>query len=116
MKRTVIVIGLIALLAVAGYFGFQRYQQMQAAAASNFQTVTVSRGDLTASVGATGTVNSNQSTIISWQLNGRVGEVYVSVGDKVEAGQPLAKLDEKSLPQTVILARADLVAAQRDLD
>jgi HlyD family secretion protein len=38
------------------------------------------------------------------------------VGDTVEAGQELATLDEKSLPQNLILAKADLVTARRNLD
>ena len=116
MKRALIVIGILAVLAVGGYFVFQRFQRMQASAATSYQTVVVGRGDLTASVGATGTVRSNQSTVLMWQLNGKVDKVRVAVGDMVQAGQELANLQESSLPQTVILARADLVTAQRDLD
>ncbi len=116
MKRALIIIGILAVLAVAGYFGFQRYQAMQASAESNYQTVTLNRGDLTASVGATGTVRSNQSTVLTWQLTGKVDQVRVAAGDVVQAGDELANLQESSLPQSVILARADLVSAQRNLD
>jgi HlyD family secretion protein len=116
MKRALIIIGILAVLAVAGYFGYQRFQSMRSSAASNYQTITVSRGDLTASVGATGTVRSNQSTVLNWQLSGKVDQVQVKVGDVVQAGQELANLQESSLPQSVILARADLVTAQRNLD
>ena len=116
MKRAIVVIVVVAALGALGYFGYQRFQAARAGAASNFQTVTVERGDLTASVGATGTVRSNQTTVLIWQLTGKVGEVKVAVGDTVQAGQELAILDGKSLPQEVILARADLVTAQRELE
>lgn len=116
MRRTIIIFVILAFLAAAIFFAYQRFQQAAAAASSNYQTVTLERGDLTASVGSTGTVRANQSTTVDWQLSGKVGTVEVAVGDVVEAGQVLATLDEKSLPQSVILARADLVTAQRTLD
>lgn len=116
MKRAIIVILIVAALAAVGYFGYQRFQEAQASAASNFQTVSVTRGDLTASVGATGTVRANQTSILSWQLSGKIGDVPVVVGQNVTAGQQLAFLEEKTLPQSVILARADLVTAMRNLE
>ncbi len=116
MRRAVIILVIIAVLATAIFFAFQRFQQAAAAAATNYQTVTLERGDLTASVGSTGTVHANQSTVVGWQLSGKVGTVDVSVGDVVQEGQVLATLDEKSLPQSVILARADLIAARRTRD
>lgn len=116
MKRTIITIIIIALVGAAAYFGYQRFQQMQAAASSNFQTAVVTRGDLTASVGATGTVRSNQTAVLNWLTTGRVGGVSVRLGDMVQPGQLLAELDEKSLPQSVILAQADLVNARRALE
>jgi HlyD family secretion protein len=116
MRRAIIIIVVIAALGALGYFGYQRYQQMQANSAAKFQTVTLSRGDLTASVGATGTVRANQTSSLNWQLTGTVDDVLVNVGDSVQEGQDLAKLDEKSLPQAVILARADLVAARQNLE
>jgi HlyD family secretion protein len=116
MKRTIITLLIIAALAALGFFGYQWFQQRQAAANTNFQTAEVIRGDLTASVGATGTVRSNQTALLNWQLTGKVGEVNVSLGDLVQSGDILAALDEKSLPQAVILARADLVTARRTLE
>jgi HlyD family secretion protein len=88
----------------------------QPAGSSQFQTVAAQRGTLSATVGATGTVRANQSAILNWQSTGTVEDVCVKVGDLVTADQELASLTSTSLPQNVILARADLVAAQRNLD
>ena len=116
MKRTVIIILIIVILAVAGFFAYQAYQNGQAAAQSNYQTVTVVRSDLTAIVGATGTERANQSSTLAWQTTGQISKINVKVGDKVTPNQVLASLDEASLIQTIILAQADLVTAKRTLE
>jgi HlyD family secretion protein len=107
----------VAALLVGGVFIFQNIQiQRNAASLDNYQTVQASRGNLTATVGATGAVKARQTALLNWKTNGIVDEVYVDVGDFVEAGTLLASLVESSLPQNVILARADLTNAQRALD
>lgn len=117
MKRIVIIVVVIALLAVGGYFGYQYWSKNQAAAAAGlYQTVTIGRGDLTASVGGTGTVRSNQSAVLAWQTSGSIDKLNAEVGDAVRSGEVLATLKESSLPQSIILARADLVTARRALD
>ena len=114
MKKILIGI-LVVALAVGGYFLYTRYQQGQAAAASNYQFVKVSKGDLTATVGATGTVRANQTAILNWQTSGIVQKINVQEGDQVKANDVIATLDPTSLPQNIILAQADLVNAQRNL-
>ncbi len=81
-----------------------------------YQTVKVQRGDLTATIGVTGTVRSSQTAILPWQVTGVVQTVPVKKGDLVKADQVLASLDPTSLPQQVILAQASLSAAQDNLE
>ena len=81
-----------------------------------FQTAVVERGDLIAIVGATGVVEANQSVELNWETTGRVASVNGSVNDEVETGEVLAELAANSLPQSVILAQADLVEAQKALE
>ncbi len=114
MKRTVITIIIIAALAAGGYLFYQS-RNVQADTQSLYQTVPLSMGDLTAIVGATGTVRANQSTTVNWQTSGRIGKVDVKVGDQVTINQVLAELDPATLSQNIILARSDLVTAQRNL-
>jgi HlyD family secretion protein len=84
--------------------------------ASAFQTVKAERGNLVATVGATGTVRAQQSATLNWQTSGTVETVNVKVGDRVKQDDVLASLEKTSLPQNVILAEADLVSAQKALD
>ena len=80
-----------------------------------FQTATIERGDLVATVGATGTVRARQNATLTWQTTGTVESVNVEIGDRVSADSVLASLEKTSLPQTIILAEADLVSAQQAL-
>src|SRR3989304_2050601 len=79
-------------------------------------TTPVVAGSLTATVGATGTVRANQLAGLAFKTSGTVDQVLVQVGDTVRAGDQLALLSDATLPASVLLARADLVAAQRSLD
>jgi HlyD family secretion protein len=106
----------VLVLAVAGFFGYRYFQQNRANQESPYQTATINRGNLTAQVGATGVVRPNQTTLIAWQTTGRINSITVEEGDQVEAGQVLAELEERSLQQNVILARADLITAKRQLE
>ena len=77
MKKSTWIILIIVVVAVAGFFGFRQIQSTQNAATSAYQTEKVTRGSLTALVGATGTVRANQTAIMSWQTSGQVGEIFV---------------------------------------
>lgn len=79
------------------------------------QATPAARGELTSLVGATGMVRANQSAILTFQTTGVVEQVNVSLGERVRPDQVLASLELTSLSPQVILAQADLVAAQRAL-
>lgn len=114
--KTIIFILLgIAAVAIVAYLVLNNLNSRKSNAAV-LQTVEATRGELVAVVGATGTVRANQSAVLTWQTSGRVGAIYVEVGDKVASGKVLAEITESSLPQNVILARAELVEAERALD
>lgn len=83
---------------------------------TQYETVTAAKGSLSATVGATGTVRSNQSAQLAWQTTGTVEKVNAKVGQRVKSGDVLANLETASLPQSVILAAADLLNAQQTLD
>ncbi|MBU2609358.1 MAG: efflux RND transporter periplasmic adaptor subunit [Chloroflexi bacterium] len=115
-KKLWIIFGAVVIVAgIAGAYWLNT-QNQASAAAGQFQTVKAERGTLTATIGATGTVRAHQTAILTWQTSGSVETVIVNIGDSVAAGDVLATLAETSLPQSVILAQADLVTAQRNLD
>jgi HlyD family secretion protein len=107
-------IGLVAALLLALWFVFVR--DTGGTQLANLQTETAARGNLTATIGATGTVRAAQSAALTWKTAGTVEEVGVAVGDHVQAGDQLARLEAASLPQNVILAQADLESARDQLE
>jgi HlyD family secretion protein len=117
MKKWIIAIIAIAVI-TGGLIGWRAYSQKKAQEAmlANLQTIKVEVGTLVATIGATGTVRSNQSAILTWQTSGTVESVLAQIGEKVVTDQELAKLEQTSLPQSVILAQADLVSAKNALD
>lgn len=115
-KRTLIIIGVLAVLVVAGVLFAPRILGASAANQQQFQTVTAERGQLTASIGASGTVLARQSAVLNWQTSGQVEAIGVVKGDRVETDEVLAQLEPSSLPQSLITAQADLLNAQRGLE
>ncbi|HRN51302.1 MAG TPA: efflux RND transporter periplasmic adaptor subunit [Anaerolineales bacterium] len=81
-------------------------------AASSYQTATVARGNLVASVGATGSVRGLQSAALAWETSGIVEEIHFDVGEVVREGDIIANLLLSSMPANVILSQADLQSAQ----
>mgnify|MGYP003575392531 CR=1 FL=1 len=111
--RTLLIILLIVVIA-ASAFAFLRGASPDAA--SQFQTATAERGTLTATIGATGTVRAKQTAVLIWQAAGTVDTVNVKVGDNIPEDFVMAFLEKASLPQSVIMAEADLADAQKTLD
>ncbi len=110
-RRTWIIIGAVAVVLL--YFAFFRGGGEETPL---YETVAVERGNLQAFVGATGTVRARQSATLLWQTNGIIESVNAQIGDEVKQDDVLASLLKSSLNQSVILAEADLISAQKDLE
>jgi HlyD family secretion protein len=107
-KKIFITAGILLVLAVL-FLVFRGGQSSQ----TQYQTTKVEKGELIATVGATGTVRARQSTTLVWQTSGSVEKVNAAVGDLVSADAILASLSPTSVAQNIILAEADLLTAQR---
>jgi HlyD family secretion protein len=106
----------VVVLIIAGIFAVRQARGGPAAGIEGFQTDPARLGSLTASVGATGTVRSNQTATLAWQTSGTVESVDAAAGATVDAGSTLAELSDTSVPQNVILARSEFVSAQKALE
>ena len=106
---------IIGVLVVAGLAAFI-YSSTRGETVSTFQTAKAERGNLVATVGATGSVRARQSAVLVWQTTGIVDAVNVDVGSRVTRDDVLASLSKASLNQSIILAEADLSSAKKALD
>lgn len=78
-------------------------------------TVPVESEDLTLRITASGKVVPIQSVNLSPKTSGRLVELRVEQGDKVEQGQIIAQMDDANIQAQLIQSRADLAKAQAQL-
>jgi membrane fusion protein, macrolide-specific efflux system len=86
-----------------------------ATANNNTRYATVQTGSVTATVSASGTVQSANTANADFGTSGTVTELDVHVGDTVAKGQVLAKLDPTAAQDQLNTANANLTSAQQSL-
>jgi len=107
----------VVCLAYAGISVWQRVSAGRAAAqAVGAETAVVTRGTLQVTVGASGSLSPEDEVSLSFQSGGQVAEVLVEVGDAVQAGDVLARLDDTAARQAVAEAELAVQQAQVNLD
>src|SRR6266480_2323743 len=84
------------------------------AAKTELRTQAVTKGSVIQSVAVSGSVAASNQTKMSFKTAGKIAALYVSVGQQVTAGQPLAKLDTTDLEAALAQAQANLVTAQNN--
>jgi RND family efflux transporter MFP subunit len=102
---------IVVVLAGAGGYGYYRWRQAQASVTqtSTLQTATVRQGDLVIRASGTGTLIAVTESDLVFSTSGKLESVLVKVGDKVEAGQLLAQLDDSSQQTALAQAKQDLL-------
>lgn len=98
----------LAMLLVAGIYYLSTLRS--ANEESTLETSTVSRGDIILSATGLGTLIPSEEVSLGFKKGGEVQEVFVSLGDEVEAGQVLARLEDSTLQLKYKQAEANLAA------
>ncbi len=106
MRRSIVIVAVLVVIAVVGgYFAFRARQDALAAQQTRGRQVTVRRGALIATVSASGSIAPEAQVWLNFQTPGIVDQVNVVVGQKVKAGEVLARLDTAELELAVQQAR-----------
>lgn len=111
--RTYAGVAAVILIAVAAVWSWQSSRSTSSAVA--YVTAPVTRGDLTVTVSATGTLQPTNEVDISSELSGTLATVDVDYNDVVKHGQTIATLKTDNLAAAVKLAQATLEARQADV-
>ncbi|MBI4659064.1 MAG: efflux RND transporter periplasmic adaptor subunit [Verrucomicrobia bacterium] len=102
---------LLILVAVAGTFVYRLKLSPVSVVAHQ-----VARGPVVAEVMGTGTLEARVEATISPKIQGRLAELLVDQNDRVEAGQPLGRLDDAEWKEQVAVAKAGLDAAMATVE
>jgi HlyD family secretion protein len=115
MKRTMVyvILGTLVVVAVVGVV----VRQARPAAQPGEETrpAVVERGTMLVAVSASGSIEPQARVGLAFEVPGRVAEVLVEVGDGVETGDMLVRLDTGQLALQVQQAQAGLALAEAQL-
>ena len=111
-----IVVGALAL-AGGGYFAYTTWLVPDGAAKSApvLQTATVTVGDLSITASGTGQLVASSEINLAFSTGGTLEKLLVKVGDKVNAGDVLAWIDDADARQAVASAELQVIQAEQAL-
>src|SRR4026208_2088282 len=95
--RIVTAIVLLTIFIAGGFYAYSRLTSSRTASAANetpLQPAKATKGNLVLYADGTGTVMPAEESTFGFNTSGQVSDVDVKVGDRVEAGQVLARLDD----------------------
>ena len=96
--------------------GYALYRAATKPAEFTYRTVKVERGRIAARVTATGTLSALVTVQVGSQVSGRIAQIFVDFNSTVKKGQVIAKLDPALFEAAVASARANMYAAQGNVD
>lgn len=101
------------LAAAAGYLLFGFYAgKKQAESAVRYETKPVTRGDLTITVSATGTLEPVNEVEVGSEVSGTLKTVDADYNDRVKRGQVLARIDTSKLEAQVLQSESALESSR----
>ena len=99
------------LILILGYWAYAHAKSKD----PKYTTVVVRRGDITAAVQATGTINALTTVSVGSYVSGTVQYIFADFNTKVKSGQVLAQLDPAIYEAQVTQARGQLENAEDNL-
>ena len=110
-KWTIIIVAAGAVIA-GGVWYFKRGNNDT----PQYQTTTVTRGDLTQVVTATGTLNPVVNVTVGSQVSGRISKLNVDFNSIVKSNEVIAEIDPSTYQAAVEQSTADLANAKANLE
>src|SRR5215471_16911959 len=112
-KWSVWMLGALGLLGLVGWQGVEHVWGPQNGV--KYRTGRVERGDITAYVSTTGTLNPVIMVQVGTQVSGTIDKLFADFNSTVVPGQQLARLDQASFRAKVVQAEANLDTARAEV-
>ena len=110
MKKSYLIAGLVAAGVLGG--GAWWWSSRSSADAVDYRTAKIERGNLQATVAASGAVNPVAVVTVGTQVSGQIKDLFVDFNSEVKAGQLLARIDPETFEYRVRSAQADVDAVR----
>lgn len=109
MKKSVVIIIMMVAAAAGGWWYVAKNNSEM------HEFVAVAKKDLVQEVNVTGRVKSANLVKLSFEISGRVENVYAKVGDRVDYGEPLASMNQESILAQIGEGKAAVEVARTKL-
>lgn len=110
MKKYLVITLVLLAAVIVGVWLFSRRSPEIA-----YKTVRLEKGDIVATISATGTVNPVSTVQVGSQVSGTIQKLYVDYNSRVQQGQIIAELDPSLFLAQVEQARGNFLNAQASL-
>ncbi|HUV81136.1 MAG TPA: efflux RND transporter periplasmic adaptor subunit [Patescibacteria group bacterium] len=111
MNKKILLLAAVVILSIVGL-----YQVFFNEKNEKFSLVEVVRGDISQEIFESGQVRKGEKINLNFKNSGQIQEIYVRVGEEVEAGRELAKLDTTNIDLQLQDARISLELARLNLE
>lgn len=115
MRRAVVILLVLALVVAGSIFTYRITAQEKQPPEADYDVVRVEKGQLISTVSATGAIEPENEVVLVFKVPGRVAEVAVQRGQRVKAGDLIARLDAADLELSRAQAQNSLAIAQAQL-
>lgn len=112
MKKAGWIIGIVVVVILAVVFAVSRGANQAATKVTVGRTVKVTRGDVSTIVSESGVLEPVTQVEVKSQVAGRLKQIFVKEGDRVEKGALIALIDPVEVARNVERIKAQLAAAQ----
>lgn len=111
MKKTLIWVAVLAVVGVGAYIKFRDGNE-----GPRFRSERITKGDIQATVTATGTVNAVTTVLVGTQVSGTIKEIYVDFNSHVKKNQLIALIDPATFEAQVEQQKANLNSAKANVE
>ena len=111
MRRSYLYSAAVVAVVLGGWF----FWPSSSAGQASFRVEPATRGTVSQTISANGTLNPVKVVNVGAQISGRIGALYADFNDEVSEGQILAELDDDLLKAQLSQSEAQLASAEAQL-
>lgn len=115
-KKVIAGVGLVVILGAGGWWYTSRQTSATDRSAVQYVQEQVRRGTVRAQVSGSGAVRSVNGVTVTPAQTGTVMQILAKEGDKVQVGQPILVLENKTLLASLVQAQFDVQSARTNLN